>query len=145
MKSVLLTLAAMMILGLCTASSAQAETPYARECRLSGGQQWSLNMETQFDTTLCLFGSAAVGIAELAQYKWGQGLALSLKAFLKQTSSRNPVGLCDIVGAAYRPAKDTDGSVWELCQFPDGSIVELNTLAGGVNDPYNAALVEALQ
>lgn len=145
MKSALLTLAVTMILSLGAASSAQAETPYARECRLSGGHQWSLSMETQFDTTLCLFGHAAVGIAELAQYKWGNGLGLSLKAFLNQTSRQNSNGLCDIVGAAYRPAQDTDGTVWELCQFPDGSIVELKTLAAGVNDSQNAALVHALQ
>jgi hypothetical protein len=141
MKSAFLAFAATMILGF----AASAETPYARECRFAGGIQWLVSIQTQFDTPLCLFGSAAIGAEELAQYKWGNGLAYSLKTFKHQTTPRNPAGMCDAVGAAYWTAIDTDGTQWELCKFLDGSVIEINTLAGGVNAPANAKLVRALQ
>lgn len=142
MKSAFLAFAAIMVLGF----AASAETPYARECRIAGGRAWSVDVQTQFDTTLCLFNSAAIGAEEFAQYKWGNGLALSLKTFLKQTAPKTANrGVCDEVGAFYVTATDTDGGNWELCKFVDGSVVELNTLAGGVNDPQNAHLVHALK
>jgi hypothetical protein len=141
MKSAFLAFAATMILGF----AASAETPYARECRIAGGRQWSVSIQTEFDTTLCLFDSAAIGAEELAQYKWGNGLSYSLQTFMHQTTPRNPTGMCDVAGAAYWTATDTDGTRWELCKFLDGSVIELNTLAGGVNAPANAKLVHALK
>ena len=125
--------------------NASAESAYARTCRIGGGLAWSVDVDSQFDTTLCLFDRAAVGAAEFAEYKWGHGLGQSLTAFLNQGSVLNPQGLCDVVGAAHRLAKDSNGKTWELCKFVDGSVVELNTLATGANDPANAALVQALQ
>lgn len=130
-----------MVLGF----TASAETPYARECRFAGGQQWSVSVAAKFDTTFCMFGEAAIGIEELAQYKWGNGQSLSIKTLLKSPSRNNTNGLCDIVGAAYLTAEDTDHQMWELCKFPDGSVIELNTLAGGVSERKNAALVRALK
>lgn len=141
MKTAYLAFAAMMVLGF----TAAAETPYARECRLSGGYSWSVSVQTQFDTTLCVFGKAAIGSEELAQYKWGNGQALSIKTFLKQPKRQNTAGLCDIVGAAYVIAEDTNNINSELCKFPDGSVIEINTLAGGVSDPDNADLLHALK
>jgi hypothetical protein len=141
MKSAFFAFAFMMVLGF----AASAETAYARECRIAGGRQWSVSIQTEFDTTLCLFAGAAIGAEEFAQYKWGNGLALSLKAFLRQNTERDPKGMCDVAGAAYWTAADTDGGQWELCKFPDGSVVELNTLARGTNNPQNALLVRALK
>lgn len=141
MKSACLAFTAMMVLGF----TASAETPDARVCRLAGGYRWSVSVDTKFDTTLCVFGKAAIGSEELAQYKWGNGQALSIKTFLKQPKRQNTSGLCDIVGAAYVVAEDTNDINSELCKFPDGSVIELNTLAGGVSDPDNAALVHALR
>lgn len=141
MKTAYLAFAAMMVLGF----AASAETPYARECRLSGGYSWSISIETQFDTTLCVFGKAAIGSAELAQKKWGNGQALSIEAFLNQTTQQDSSGLCELVDAVYVVAKDTNDINSELCKFSDGSVIELNTLAGGVSDPENAALVRALK
>ncbi len=141
MKSAFFAFAATMILGF----NASAETPYGRECRFAGGIHWDVSVQTEFDTPLCLFGSAAIGSAELAQYKWGNGLSYSLKAFKNQTSPSNPSGMCDVVGAAYWTATDSDGKQWELCKFLDDSVIELKTLAAGVNAPANAKLVHALK
>lgn len=141
MKSACLAFTAMMVLGF----AASAETPYARECRLAGGQQWSVSVDTKFDTTLCMFGNAAIGIEELAQYKWGNGQALSIKTFLKAPHRTSNNGLCDIVGAAYITGEDTDHQTWELCRFPDNSVIELNTLADGVSAHDNAGLLRALK
>lgn len=141
MKSAFLAFAATMILGF----AASAETPYSRECRIAGGVHWDVSIQTEFDTPLCLFGSAAIGAADFAQYKWGNGLSYSLKTFKGQTTPRNPSGVCDTVGAAYWTATDTDGKQWELCKFLDDSVIEVETLAGGVNAPANAKLVRALK
>jgi hypothetical protein len=141
MKTGILLIATIMVLGF----NASAESAYARTCRIAGGQQWAVSMDSEFDTSLCLFNQAAVGAAEFAQYKWGQGLGQSLKTFLNQDSHLNVHGVCDVVGAAHRVATDTEGATWELCKFVDGSVVEAKTLAAGVNDPVNADLVNALK
>lgn len=142
MKTAFLAMTAILVLSF----NASAETPYARQCRISGGQQWTVSIDSPFDTTLCLFDTAAIGAAEFAQYKWGQGEQMSLKSFLAQQTPKNPTtSTCDSVGASYKTATDSNNTTWELCKFMDGSVIEVGTLAGGVNSPENIDLVKALQ
>jgi len=142
MKSAVFAFATMMVLGF----SASAESAYARECRINGGRQWAVSMSSQFDTSLCLFGSAAIGAGDFAEYKWGHGTALSIQSFVNQTSHLpNNNGVCDTVGAFYNTAVDSAGKTWNLCSFVDGSVIEVGTLAGGVSSSKNARLARALQ
>lgn len=141
MKTAMIFAFATMVLSF----NAFAETPYARTCRIAGGQQWAVDMISKQDTVLCVFGDAAVGAAEFANYKWDNSLSLSLVTFLQQKSQLGLQGVCETFGAYQMNAKDSDGRTWSLCQFKDGTIVEAQTLARGVNDPANASLVKALQ
>lgn len=140
-STTLITFFSILVLG----AQASAEPAYARTCRISGGQYWAVSMNSRFDTPLCVFGMAAIGAGDFAEYKWGQNTAHSLRSFLKQRSSLPTNGVCDLVGAAYRTATDSEGGSWGLCRFVDGSVIEIHTLARGMNNSQNQGLVNALK
>ncbi|WP_413291483.1 hypothetical protein [Bdellovibrio sp. HCB337] len=142
MKTKMILLAVTMLLG----SSAFAETPYARNCRITGGQFWVVDVNTKVDLSLCLFGDAAIGAAELAHYKWNDlGIGMSITTFQAQTAKLNVQGVCNKLDASSLVATDSSGHTWNLCVFADNSVIEAHTLANGVNSPANAGLVEALK
>lgn len=141
-KSVLLAMSAVLFL---QSPVRAAEPAYARTCRIHGGVYWSVSMNSRFDTPLCVFGEAAIGAPEFAEYKWGRGAGMSLRSFLKQQTPLPLQGVCDRVGAAYRTAQDSEGSTWELCRFVDGSVIETRTLARGLSAQSNRDFVNALK
>ena len=144
MKTKWVLLTSLMTLSLSLSFNAFAEAPFARTCRIEGGQPWTVDLHTKNDLMLCVFNGAAVGAAEFAVYKWGKGQGESLKVFLGQNSQLNANSVCADLNADQRISKDSEGNSWSLCVFADGSVVESNTLAGGVSSPQNEALVQAL-
>jgi hypothetical protein len=125
--------------------AALAETPYARTCRIAGGQAWTVNFSETNDLTLCRFGTAAIGAPEFAQFKWSQIKSKSIESVLDSAPSEGGGVTCSQFQSQYKIATDLDRRTWGLCMFSDGSAVEVKTLARGTNDPANAFLVEALR
>jgi putative hemolysin len=141
MKAAMILFVTIMVL----VTNAHAEPPYARTCRVKGGQQWTVDLKLPTEVMLCMFNSAAIGAAEFAMYKWNKGMSQSLTAFFAQNTLLNSSTICQDQGAAQRISQDSEGSPWRLCVFADGSVIEANTLAYGTTSPMNAALVEALR
>lgn len=124
--------------------AAAAETPYARTCRISGGEAWVVNYASGNDVMLCRFGSAAIGAAEFAELKWNDTQKASVRAFLSATPTEGGDETCRLNHASYAETKDSEQVQWALCTFGDGSVIEVNTLARGSADRHNAGLAAAL-
>lgn len=125
--------------------SALAETPYARTCRIAGGQPWVVNFSETQDLTLCRFSAAAIGAPEFAQFKWNQIQSDSIRTILSAEPTEGGASTCQHFSARFATAKDSDRRTWGLCLFQDGSAIEVKTLSRGAESSANALLIEALK
>jgi len=120
------------------------ETPYARTCRLDGGSLWLVSVQSDLDTPLCRFGSAAIGAAAYANYRWSKQETAAVIAYKAQNQSSNADSICENFGANAIQTQDSNSATWSLCEFGDGSVIEANTLARGFNSPANHSLSKNL-
>ncbi len=79
------------------------------------------------EINLCLFGEALVG-AETLQKASEKNSPDAVKAFQKGQRERVSGGVCGSFGAELVEAKDSKGNQYNLCRFPDGSVMEETTL-----------------
>jgi hypothetical protein len=141
-----LRIAAILVLFTSVAPAVQAsEPPYARVCRTAGGQPWTVDFSGGNDLMLCRFGVAAIGAADFAELKWNGRETRSVREFLASTPARSADAACANHGGDTQTATDSDGVGWQLCDFSDGSVVEVETLARGSSAASNASLVHALR
>lgn len=138
-----LFLTTLMIFSAMSASAASAN-PWQRVCRIEGGQFWVLNPGTSKDHALCIFGTAAVGAESLFIFKTRAGLTEALRAYKYGAPTQNSREICASYGAQKIQAKDSEGVLFNLCQFPDASIIEAGTLGLKPGSPATRELDRAL-
>lgn len=126
-----------------TSSWALNKNPLMRACRIEGGQFWVLNTDND-DMALCFFGSSAVGAQALLSFKSGLGLAQSLQAY-KNSAATSLNTVCADNGAVQVLGGDTEGHHFQICRFPDQSLIEAGTLWYGPYSSENEGLDRALE
>lgn len=137
MMRVLLSLIVLLVSG---SSFAVNTNPLMRTCVRLGGQFWAPQKEDKSDDLpLCFFGAAGIGASALLSFKTGQGPYQSIRVY-KTASGR----ACEQAGAVTVRGQDTNGQIFEVCEFRDGSLVEKNTLLRGRGASANAGLDQVL-
>lgn len=139
-----LTLAILLTLGFQTVFA--APTPYARNCRILGGQFWIIQFTTD-DMPLCLFGEAVIegGTLFAANPEFKSNIALT--TYLA-TNLNNKTQSCETYCREHegliQVGVDTEGMHFKMCVFKDNSAIGLETLGRGFQDPKNKNLNKAL-
>lgn len=118
-----------------TISSFAAENPQIRACRLAGGEFMVVN-SPEDQIGLCKFGPALVGSIDILNKDARIEVPLSLHNYKKgiQTCSSQNMALL----------MTFDKKELLVCQYYDGSIIDIDTLASGKNSGRNALLNSAL-
>lgn len=117
-----------------------AREPYfARQCRLSQGQYWVVDVPGD-KIGLCRLGDAVILSDTLALHQEGQ----NQKAVQVYLSSSNK-GHCLAYGAQTLVGVDTENQEFNLCRFNDGSAIGLETLNAGSSAVENSSLNNALE
>jgi len=131
-----------LTLGLLTllfgAEAMARETPAARNCRINGGQPWTLDVGQVNDLQLCLLGSAQISAQALfAVMTMGQ-TSEAVDAY-----AASPIA-CANADGFIREREDSQGNSFSMCEFADGSALGEATLQAGKNAPQNALLSRLL-
>ncbi len=130
---------ALIALALTLSGSAFAhETPAARNCRVNGGQPWTLDVGQVKDLQLCLLGSAQISAQSLfAAMTMGQS-SQAVHAYAVSPTA------CAVVGGIVTSRADTHGASFQICEFSDNSAIGNATLEAGKGAAQNRALSQLL-
>ena len=122
-----------------TVSSFAREPYFARQCRLSGGQFWTVDIPED-KIGLCLLGEAVILSDTLDLHQEGQ-MQKAVNAYLLNQNKNN----CQSYGAQSVIGIDSEAQRFELCRFNDGSAIGLETLMAGSAAIENNQLNQALK
>lgn len=117
--------------------------PWMRACRIEAGQFWVLKAGNQ-DYVMCFFGDFAIGAEALFKFKTKAGMPEAVIAYKNRNASSARGGICGSYDAESVQGKDSQGQVFNLCQFSDDSLIEETTLWMGPGSPSSQGLDKAL-
>lgn len=123
---------------------AAAGNPWLRVCRIDQGQFWVLNMGSRDDLAMCFFGNAAVGAESFFLFKTNSGMPQAIQSYKNRNSSSSRGGVCGSFGADLVTGKGSEGQTFNICRFPDQSLIEETTLWIGPGSIDSADLDKAL-
>ncbi|WP_413568106.1 hypothetical protein ACLWBD_10160 [Bdellovibrio sp. HCB117] len=136
----------LILMVLCFSSSAAMANPnpWMRVCRIAEGFFQGLVVEGTKDQFLwtCSFDNSFVGADEFFVYKTDKKIALSLNAYLSGVSST--ASSCESLNATTVRAEAISGQMITMCQFADGSLLDLSSLKSGYKSPLNSKLDRGL-
>jgi putative hemolysin len=128
---------ALFILGV--SLQASAANPLMHFCALTHGSFRAAVVDDGDQVGFCQFGSAIIDAQSILSITTENNASSAAQAALNEGAS------CDDAGGSVLPAKDLEGHEFSICQFGDGSSLEVSTLQHGVDSGSNAHLVKALK
>lgn len=135
----------LMLVTITLASSAFAQNPQIRTCRIKNAIFWSLKInEPQSDNVgFCRYGSSMMGSLTFMKYFYEGQNSMAMEAFMETKDSSitscRAAGATHIVGIESPSAK-----AWDICVFNDYSFVGLRTLQEGYYSDFNSDLTSNL-
>lgn len=124
-------------------SSSAINNPWLRACSIEAGQFWVLTDGSNDELAMCFFDGAAIGAEALFKFKTKSGVSQSIQAYKQRKPATNGGG-CESFNADAVDAVDSNQQMFSVCRFPDGSLIEENTLELGPNSGDTEALDRAL-
>jgi len=126
-------------------ASAGITNPLIRVCLSLNGQFYIANLDAADgnDLPMCQFNTAQIGAQALLDYVDGR-TDLAISAFLASSPS-DPMQVCSQNSASDLQGTSESSSLFHICEFPDSSLIDAETLARGANAIENSALRNALQ
>ena len=120
---------------LSTLSAYSFKNPQIRACHLVGGQFFVAN--SQFDQIgLCKIGLSVVGAIDLLNRDAQIEYPASIYNYVRGIQVCNQLN--------HTTLKTTEGEIIYVCQYSDGSLVDIETLASGKNSGRNLELNKVL-
>jgi hypothetical protein len=113
------------------------KNPLIRTCNTLGGEFVVANAP-QDQIAFCRFGKALVGALDLMLFNNKETITQSINSYMKSQTSCDPLGRIEtmiILGG---------GASYQVCTYPDGSLIELGTLIKGSTSTDNSKLNTAL-
>lgn len=113
------------------------KNPLIRTCNILEGEFVVANSHDD-QVAFCRFGKALVGALDLMLFNNKESITQSINSYMKIQTSCEPQGQIEtmiLVGG---------GSSYQICTYPDGSMIELGTLIKGANSADNSKLNTAL-
>lgn len=141
-----MALAATVSISPALGTSVTHQSPAFRNCRISGGQAWALAGSGADGIEFCSFGSGMIGADSLYAFTVLSTNNKAVREYLKNSSvyNGNAANYCAAAGGLLKNMTDESNTSYSICSFRDGSAIEANTLAQGVNSIRNAELTYAL-
>lgn len=130
------------VMTLSGAAFAANSNPWMRVCRIDQGLFLDLQGDQEY--VMCFFDNAGVGAEDFFKFKTKVGLTQALQAYKNRSSSVDADQICEQTGAKAVQGSDSQGQVFDVCQFKDGSLIEAVTLWQGPGAPENEKLDQAL-
>jgi len=128
---------ALFILGV--SFQASAANPLIHFCALTHGSFRAAVANDGDQVGFCQYGSAVIDAQSILDVTTGNQSSSAVQSALSEGSS------CEDAGGSVLPAKDLEDHEFSICQFGDGSSLEVSTLQNGVGSGSNAHLVKALK
>ncbi len=111
------------------------QNPLIRDCRLAGGL--FTEVKTHNDQVgLCEFGQSYIGALDVLEYTHQINVSQSIRHYKNNiTSCAGQVLVAQVLNTKINIT---------VCQYPDGSFIDLKTLTNGSSDPNHAQLNQFL-
>jgi hypothetical protein len=126
---------AFLVVTVLSTLSFASNNPLMRVCRVSGGEFIGISIE-QDEIPFCRYGQAMMGSEALLRAQDAE-LSLAYQSYALQAAVGAPT--CELAGAIGHEANGQT-----LCEFRDGTWIELKTLSRGRRAPENESLENAL-
>ena len=127
-----------------SAQIASTQTDSRAICRQYGAKLLSVSANSLGAVDLCQFmGNAFIEVQTLNNYAAFQVPSAAVSSYI-QNNGTLPL-TCQTAGARILGTRDNFGHIGNICQFGDGSIIELNTFNRGSRDISNSHLNQALR
>ncbi len=118
-----------------TMALAAQKNPLIRTCNSLGGEFVVANASSD-QISFCKFGKSLVGALDLMLFNNKESITQSINSYMKnQNSCGGQIETMIVLGGNIN---------YQVCTYPDGSLIELGTLIKGTNSADNDKLNAAL-